>query len=75
MKTYDICLSIDGKVDKQGFSLPIEDAVDKVFDTLLLRPPFVNDYIGGTICVVCNKTDEVIWVKEITEKPILYDNY
>lgn len=46
-------------------SLSKEEAIEKANDMLLTRDSYVNDYIGGTISVVCNETGETVWEKEI----------
>lgn len=65
MKTYDIYLSDEGNSNNKGFSLSLEAAIDKVFDMLQTKDSYINDYKGGTISVVCNETEDVVWAKEI----------
>lgn len=65
METYDIQFNDANDSNNKGFSLTREEAIEKANDMLLTRDSYVNDYVGGTISVVCNETGETAWEKEI----------
>lgn len=65
METFDIYFNDSNDSNNKGFSLSKEEAIEKANDMLLTRDSYVNDYIGGTISVICNETGETVWEKEI----------
>lgn len=65
MKTYDVHFNDANDSNSKGFTLSQEEAIEKANDMLLTRDSYVEDYVGGTISVVCNETGETVWEKAI----------
>ncbi|EJX05787.1 hypothetical protein EVA_06102 [gut metagenome] len=66
METYDIYF-MDGRDSAhKGFSLKDkEKAIRMAEDMLVQRKGYVREFVGGTISVRCNQTQEEIWSKPI----------
>lgn len=66
METYDICFKDACDSVNKGFSIKSkEKAIRMASDMLADRKGYVNDFIGGTIVVVCKETKEIVWSQSI----------
>ena len=65
MKTYDVFFQNDVNSNNKGFKLMKEEASNYVKNNNGTTNSYFADYKGGTVQVVCNETNEVVYEEEI----------
>lgn len=63
--TYDVVFSKDLYCDSKGMDATREECIDYIKMNNGTKDSYFEDYVGGTVSVVCNETDEVVYKEEV----------
>lgn len=63
--TYDVVFHSDTDSNSKGFKMKLVDALTWVAMHNGTNHSYFADYKGGTVQVVCNETEEVVYSEEV----------
>ena len=63
--TYDVVFQSDDSSNSKGFNSSVEDCKDYIRMYNGTNESYFEDYKGGTVQVVCNETEEVVYETEV----------
>lgn len=63
--TYDIVFSGESSIDRKGFSESLEYCRWYIDSNNGTDESYFGDYKGGTVMIVCNETDEVVYKEAV----------
>jgi len=64
-KTYDIHFNNDTNSNSKGFKLTKEEAINYIKINNGTNHSYFADYKGGTVQVVCNQNDKIVYETEV----------
>lgn len=59
--TYDIIFNDSNNSNSKGFALSIEEATNYIAKNNGTNDSYFADYKGGTVSVICNETNEIVY--------------
>jgi hypothetical protein len=65
MKTYDVHFNDNNDSNSKGFEMTIEDANAYITSNNGTNNSYFSDYKGGSVSIVCNETEEVVYETEV----------
>jgi hypothetical protein len=65
MKTYDVHFNDNNDSNSKGFEMTIEDAKAYITSNNGTNNSYFSDYKGGSVSIVCNETEEVVYDTEV----------
>lgn len=65
LNTFDIYFNDDNNSNNKGFSLSFQDAKAYIKRYNGTNESYFQDYKGGTVSIVCNETQEVVYDEAI----------
>lgn len=69
-KTYDIQFNDNSTCNAKGFALSLDECIDYITRNNGTNESYFADYKGGSVSVVCNQTEDVVYTEEIPmDKP------
>lgn len=64
-QTYDIHFNDDTSSNNKGFAISLEEAKAYIAANNRTNNRYFANYKGGTVSIVCNETDEVVYSEEV----------
>jgi len=65
MRTYDVVFHDSENSNNKGFELSKEEALNYIKTYNGSNESYFEDYKGGTVQVICNETEEIIFETEV----------
>jgi len=65
MKTYDVHFNDNNDSNSKGFKMTIEEAKSYIKTNNGTASSYFADYKGGSVSIVCNETEEVVYEEEV----------
>lgn len=63
--TYDVEFNNSEDTNSKGWSCTFEECLDYILQYNGTNESYFEDYKGGTVCIRCNDTDEVVYEEKI----------
>ena len=64
-KTYDVVFNCDSNSNAKGFKTTADYCKNYIANNNGTKTSYFEDYIGGSVSVVCNETEEVIFETKV----------
>ena len=64
-KTYDVFFQDETSSNNKGFRISYKDCRAYIDTNINRKGSLFDDYQGGTVEIVCNETEEVVFRKQI----------